>query len=95
MPEATAARSPIALLRFVQGLSQSALAARANVARETISRIERGENPRLDTARVIAAALGVPLAQIFPEDIESAPATDGTLSAASSGGAAGHALVER
>ena len=95
MPLAPAAPSPIALLRFVRGLSQSELAAHAGLCRETISRLERGEVPRLDTARAVAAALGVDLALLFPENVESAPRSNGTLSANPGDGDAGNALAER
>ena len=62
--------SPIALLRFVANLSQTALADRCGVSRDTISRLERGERPRLDTARALAHALGVDVATLFPENEE-------------------------
>jgi transcriptional regulator with XRE-family HTH domain len=48
------------------GLSQEALARRADVAMMTVSRIERGASqPDLDTLRRLALALGVPLTQLI------------------------------
>lgn len=72
--------SPIALLRFVANLSQAELAARAGLSRETVSRLERGERPRLDTARAVSRALGVDVATLFPENEEGAPPANGTPS---------------
>lgn len=47
--------------RLQQGLSQCGLAERANVNQGYLSSIERGDrNPRPDTLRAIAVALGVP-----------------------------------
>lgn len=77
--------SPIALLRFVQGLSQAELAAKARLSRETISRLERGELPRLDTARAVSDALGVDIAFLFPEDERPAAATPGARTTQAAG----------
>ena len=68
--------SPIALLRFVANMSQAELGARAERSRETISRLERGERPRLDTARAVSRALGVDITTLFPEN-ESTPLAGG------------------
>ena len=57
--------SPIAHQRFLLRLSQAQLAERARLSRETISRLERGEIPRLDTAIAVADALGVDFASLF------------------------------
>jgi transcriptional regulator with XRE-family HTH domain len=46
-------------VREQQVLSQADVAARANVAVETISRIENGRSVRPGTARKLATALGV------------------------------------
>jgi transcriptional regulator with XRE-family HTH domain len=62
--------SPIALLRFVRQLSQAELGERAGISRDTISRLERGELPRLATARALSRALGVEVADLFPENEE-------------------------
>lgn len=48
------------------GMSQEELAAASKVSRQTISDIERGAHiPRLDTAMMIAAALGKGLEELF------------------------------
>ena len=57
--------SPLEIARRERDLTQLDLATRAGVARETVSRIERGEWPRLRTARAIAQALGVELGVIL------------------------------
>lgn len=57
--------SPLEIARRERGLTQLDLAARAGVARETISRLERGEWPRLRTAHAIAKALGVEIAAVL------------------------------
>jgi putative transcriptional regulator len=62
--------SPIALRRFVAGLTQADLAERAGISRDTISRLERGEHPRLVTARALSRALGVAVTDLFPESEE-------------------------
>jgi len=60
--------SPLALARFSRGLTQHQFAQRARVARETISRLERGATPQLTTAQLIAGALGLPVDAIFPSN---------------------------
>lgn len=48
------------------GMSQEELAAASKVSRQTISDIERGAHiPRLDTAMMIAVALGKELEELF------------------------------
>ena len=50
----------IARARGLLGLSQEALAVRAGLAGRTLGQIERGvSNPRVDTVRRVAGALGV------------------------------------
>jgi DNA-binding XRE family transcriptional regulator len=66
---------PLSVARRRVGLSQSQLADRADVSRETVSRIERGELPRLRTARAIADALSAGIEAIFPPETSEAPAT--------------------
>ena len=92
MPLAPPAPSPIALVRFVRGLSQSDLGELCHVSRDTISRLERGELPRLDTARAVSAALGVDIPTLFPDNEEGVPAR--TPSHSPGGGDAGNAPVE-
>ena len=91
----TVAVSPIALLRFVRGQSQSDLAAQCRVSRETISRLERGELPRLDTARAVSAALGVDIPILFPENEEGAPLAGTPSHSPGDGDAGGNALAGR
>jgi transcriptional regulator with XRE-family HTH domain len=83
--------SPIALQRFLLRLSQSELADRAGLSRETVSRLERGERPRLDTARALSHALGVDVAILFPESEERQRANADALP--SPGGRARHAAA--
>lgn len=54
-------------LRLAAHLSQEGLARRADLSMMTIHRVENGRTPTLSTARKIAAALGVPLDEVFPE----------------------------
>ena len=58
--------SALTLCRLRRGLTQAELAARAGVARETVSRCERGGTPQLRTARLIADALELELKLVFP-----------------------------
>ena len=67
--------SPLALARFSRGLTQHQFAQRARVARETISRLERGTTPQLTTAQSIASALGLPVDEVFPKNDEGSGAT--------------------
>jgi XRE family transcriptional regulator, regulator of sulfur utilization len=59
--------------RKARGLTLSALAEQAGVAKSTVSLIERGEgNPSIDTIWALAAALGVPFASLFHDDAPTA-----------------------
>ncbi len=69
----------LALVRFGLGLTQGQLADRAEVARETISRLERGATPQLTTAQSIASALGLPVDAIFPKDDDEGAASQPPL----------------
>jgi len=51
--------------RNYRGLSQASLAAAADIRQATISAIEKGSMPRVDTARRIAAALSCELEDLF------------------------------
>lgn len=68
-PEAAASRgaSALTLCRLSRGLSQAELGSAAGIARETISRLERGGTPQLQTAKAIAEALDYPLPLVFPD----------------------------
>jgi DNA-binding XRE family transcriptional regulator len=59
--------TPLEEARRRQGLNQEQLAARAGVSVKTICRCERGESPRVATMRVLAWALGVTVAELWPE----------------------------
>ena len=49
----------LAFLRKQAGLSQSTLAERAKLSRQTINRLEQGANARYDTIELLAQALNV------------------------------------
>jgi transcriptional regulator with XRE-family HTH domain len=56
----------IARLREQRGLTQAALASKANVFRETLADIERGASqPKLETLLRLAAALRVPVIRLI------------------------------
>jgi len=58
-------------IRELRMMSKAELARQANVSVQTIDRIEKGHQCRLDTRRKIIIALGYKLDQkekIFPED---------------------------
>lgn len=57
-------------LREAAGLSQQALATRANIAMRTLARIEQGEDVRLATLALLAEALGTTAAALL-DPIES------------------------
>lgn len=69
------ARSPIdnqiRLLRFKQGeMTQSELAARIGVTRQTIASMEKGKYaPSLEAAFRIAEVFGVPVTEVFTYDV--------------------------
>ena len=56
-------------LRIDAGLTQRALAVRADVTVNTVSELERGENdnPTLQVLKALAGALGVPVGELFEE----------------------------
>lgn len=53
-------------LRKAAGLSQDELAALAGVAQGSVCRIEYGRTPGIDTAQLLADALGAKLGDVFP-----------------------------
>lgn len=62
----------IRLLRAGKGWTQQQLAEKANRSLEAISNIERALNsPNLDSLKQIANALGVPLADLLPSEVET------------------------
>ena len=67
----------LARLRKRAGLSQQALAQRAELSMQTISRLERGANARYVTISLLAKALRVPPARLIEppcqEQREAAP----------------------
>ncbi len=89
--------SPLALLRFVRGLSQRELAEMAGVTRRTIINLEHARNaPRLSTATAIASSLGLDDPRlVFPDAFkrpfnEEGRPGQGTASETSGAGVAGH-----
>lgn len=75
MPQSNGRRpSDLALCRISEGLTQAALAERAGVARETVSRVEGGHAPNLRTAWALARALGWPVDALFPQADDTRPA---------------------
>jgi transcriptional regulator with XRE-family HTH domain len=60
--------SAVRTCRVLTGLTQQALAQRAGVRRETVSRVERGASPQLRTARALADALGLDVDGLFPTE---------------------------
>ena len=68
-------------LREEQGVSLSALAARAGIGKGTLSELETGQrNPTLETLYALAAPLQVPLAVLLGEE-EGAEARDEAVTA--------------
>lgn len=66
---------PLARWRLVRGMTQEQLAERSGVGRMTIARIEgSGGDPRVATARRLAATLGVAIEDIFTADGKPSPA---------------------
>ncbi len=61
-------------IRRLRGLSQKNLADQARIAEGTVAGIEAGRHaPRASTARKLAAALGVEVADLYGEAIPKAP----------------------
>ena len=76
MDSDSAYRTPLAVYRFAAGLSQKELAERAGISRSGLAYIETARHgPRAITARAIADALGVSVAELFPE-IDDTKSTD-------------------
>lgn len=61
-------------LRRSAGLTQQELAFKANLSISTVAKVEQGKTaPALDTARAIAAALGVTIDEIWPANTPQDP----------------------
>jgi DNA-binding XRE family transcriptional regulator len=68
MPTRSTPDRPIAAARADLGISQVHLARLVDIDPRTIRRIERGEqSPSVKTALRIAAALGTPVTELFPD----------------------------
>lgn len=73
--------SAIRRLRWERNLSQDALSAMAGLAKNTVSRIENGENrPREGTLEALAAALGVSVADLVNHTGNGSRASEGRTS---------------
>lgn len=87
--------------RTARGMTLSALAEQAGVAKSTVSLIERGQgNPSIDTVWALAAALGVPFASLFddespPDDVIVVRADGGSVIVADHAGPDGGGLLIR
>ena len=58
-------------LRELRGLTRTKLAQEAGVSQAFISFIEQGvKSPKLDKVEAIAKALGVPMKELFEEEID-------------------------
>jgi DNA-binding XRE family transcriptional regulator len=64
---------PLKLARIASGLTQEELGEKAGVTRRTIGALEAGASPRLRTAQALAAALTVPIEQLFPGEVGESP----------------------
>jgi transcriptional regulator with XRE-family HTH domain len=60
-------RTPLAVLRFASDLTQKELAEACQLSTRTILRAEAGHRPSLKSAGVIARALSVSPAELWPE----------------------------
>jgi transcriptional regulator with XRE-family HTH domain len=87
--------------RTARGITLSALAEQAGVAKSTVSLIERGRgNPSIDTVWALAAALGVPFSSLFhdeapPDDVVVVRADGGSVIAVDQAGLDSDGLVIR
>ena len=90
MPHAAGPPSPLALARFLRGLTQAQLAELAGKSEETISRLEAGGTPQWRTAQAISRALDIDVSAIFPPN-DDAPAGNRREVTTSAGCGDGHA----
>jgi transcriptional regulator with XRE-family HTH domain len=57
-------------LRLAKGWSQEELAEEADLSRDAVSRIERGDrSPRIETLDLIAGAIGIPLSKLIDFEV--------------------------
>jgi len=61
-------RTALAIMRFSRGMTQEELAERADVAKNTVQRLERGELPTLKVAIRVAEALDADVSTLFLAD---------------------------
>ncbi|MGF1662491.1 MAG: helix-turn-helix transcriptional regulator [Kineosporiaceae bacterium] len=75
MVKPTRVTNSIRALRFARGeMTQAELARRIGMTRQTVIAIEQGRySPSLETAFQIAAALGVPLTDVFHYPVPPPP----------------------
>jgi transcriptional regulator with XRE-family HTH domain len=58
-------------LRLARGMSQAELAGQASITTNYVSRLENGgAAPGIDLVARLASALGVPIAELLPADVE-------------------------
>jgi len=87
--------------RETRGMTLSALADQAGVAKSTVSLIERGQgNPSIDTVWSLASALGVPFASLFhdeppPDDVSVVHEDDAAVVATDQAGLDTDGLITR
>jgi transcriptional regulator with XRE-family HTH domain len=62
---------PIRRLMAAQGLTQGELAKKAKIRPNTLSEAMNGRSPRMDTLECVAAALNVPLYELFVSEEQS------------------------
>ncbi len=60
--------TPLRVARLAAGLRQQELAAAVGIADSTLCIYERGREPQVRVALRLAAALGVPVEDLFPID---------------------------
>src|SRR5882762_4938115 len=86
---------------MARGITLSALAEQAGVAKSTVSLIERGQgNPSIDTVWALASALGVPFTSLFhdeppADDVSVVREDDGSVIAVEQAGLETDGLVVR
>lgn len=68
--------------RLELGLAQCELAAQAGITPTALSRIMGGGNARLSTLRRLAAQLGVPVHQLYAEELDALAGMSGAADAA-------------